>query len=264
MKHDLSFNRILVELLERKKEANPSYSLRAFARDLKLSPSFVSRALRGEKHFSANKLKLIFRVLDVDKETQTKIKSMFIIYRMGKDFKDLGTAKISKSHLEFKRLPQNKLNLLTKWHHIPVLELLTVTDFKISEDQIAHRLNITRSMAHESLEALRALKVISLEDGQLSRKNNRMRLASSSSKPEIRSYHQSMIAKAVAELNKTDDESFSLRLVTGITFGANLEKLEAAKAILNDAIHKASKILGESSATEVYQLNLQLFPLTKK
>lgn len=260
----MNFNSLLLELFERKKDLNRSYSIRAFARDLNLSPSFVSRALRGEKSFSLKQLKLIFKILDIEKETQLKLKSLFIIDKLGPEFKNLAQTKSPKSHLNFKNLSQNKLSLLTRWYYIPVLELLTVSGSDITVPKMARRLGISYAMVQESIDALEKLNVLSKENGKYIRRTNLVRFASATSKPEIRQYHASMIEKAAEELKKTDGDAFNLRLITGITFGANLEALETAKGILNDAIHKAATILSEASdGGEVYQINLQLFPLTK-
>lgn len=259
-----NFNGIILELFKRKKEQNQSYSLRALARDMKLSPSYMSRVLRGEKTLTPQRLKKLFRILDVDIETQAKLKSLFVINKMGSDYKNLVQIKNEDSHLRFKKLPQSKLSILTKWYYVPVLELMTTSGFDLSAGEISRRLGISKYMVQESVEALLKLNILEKSENKITRSNSHIRLDSSVSKPEIRQYHSAMINKANEELRKVDDESFSLRLITGITIGANVEKLEMAKSILNDAIHKASKILKDPMATEVYQINLQLFPLSKR
>ncbi|MFN8790735.1 MAG: TIGR02147 family protein [Bdellovibrionales bacterium] len=264
MKTQLTFHGTISELLSRKIESQPTYSLRAFARDIGLSPSFVSRALKGQKRFSSSKLKVLFRVLDVDRETQDKLKNLFVLDRMGQEFRSPSRSEFHNSHLVYKRLPQKKSSLLTQWYYIPVLELLTVANFEMSEEEVASRLRITRTMVRESLEVLKRFDILQEKDGVLKRNHEDIRFASSISRPEIRQYHQSMMLRASEELQRSDPSSFQARLITGITTGANPKKLEAAKGILNDAIHRVSKLLADEQASEVYQINLQLFPLTRK
>ena len=47
----LTSNNLICMYFERKKKNNAAYSMRAFARDLKLSQSYVSEILSGKKRF---------------------------------------------------------------------------------------------------------------------------------------------------------------------------------------------------------------------
>ncbi len=48
MRHDLHHIELLNKILEKKQKTNPQYSLRAFARDLSLDSSGLTKVLKGE------------------------------------------------------------------------------------------------------------------------------------------------------------------------------------------------------------------------
>ena len=74
-----------------------------------------------------------------------------------------------------------------------------------------------------------------------------------------------MIAKALQVLlGETDDVSFSRRMITAISFAANPQRLKQGRERLMELIYEIADIMTEGDCTEVYQLNVQFFPLTKQ
>lgn len=62
------YRRIVKEELERRRSHNPSYSLRAFARDLELAPSRVSRVINGKEGFSRKSAEKTARLMGLGPE----------------------------------------------------------------------------------------------------------------------------------------------------------------------------------------------------
>jgi uncharacterized protein (TIGR02147 family) len=78
----------------------------------------------------------------------------------------------------------------------------------------------------------------------------------------IRSMHRAMGNLAVDSLNRFAPD---VRNVTGITMGVNREAYEKIVAVLDECRKKITEIANEcSDITQVYRLNLQLFPLSKE
>ena len=78
----------------------------------------------------------------------------------------------------------------------------------------------------------------------------------------IRSMHRAMGNLAVDSLNRFTPD---VRNVTGITMGVNREAFEKIVAVLDECCKKITEIANEcSDITQVYRLNLQLFPLSKE
>ncbi|KHD87615.1 MAG: hypothetical protein OM95_13595 [Bdellovibrio sp. ArHS] len=60
--------RELQEILDKRREANHRYSLRAFARDLKMDPSVLSKILRGDRGISRINLLKLCKALGFSEE----------------------------------------------------------------------------------------------------------------------------------------------------------------------------------------------------
>ena len=73
-----------------------------------------------------------------------------------------------------------------------------------------------------------------------------------------------MLKRADEELDRTSASAFDRRLIMGITFSANAEKIAVAKKMLADALHEIAGFLMEGEGNEVYHLAAQLFPLTDR
>ena len=91
-----------------------------------------------------------------------------------------------------------------------------------------------------------------------------MRIPTTRSRQIIRQFHLQMIDKAKLHLQKNNEKvSFEKRLVTGYTIAVNPKQINKAKLILEKALIEASMQLIKGKAKEVYQLQLQLFPLSE-
>jgi hypothetical protein len=74
-----------------------------------------------------------------------------------------------------------------------------------------------------------------------------------------------MIQKASLLMQLTPSEQdFSERLISGVAFAGNPSKLPEAKVIIEEAMYKAAELLASGNCTEIFQLNLQLFKLSKQ
>jgi hypothetical protein len=72
-----------------------------------------------------------------------------------------------------------------------------------------------------------------------------------------------MIKKAYEELSRTTEKAFNERLITGFTMACDPTKIDVAKRAIFDFLSELSEQLSAERCTEVYQCNIQLFPLTK-
>lgn len=241
-----------------KKKYQPSYSLRSLSRDLKLSQSYVSEIFSGKKIPSAEKIKKITKLLGMDAFARKSYEESF--------FKDLfpieKESSQSKSN-KWKAATSGDGTILRQWFYVVVLDLIDCKDFINDPQWIAKRIGIKTPEAIEALNWLKTNKFIAKKGGELSRTEKKIRFHTTRSIAEVRLHHKQMMELAIVELTqKVDKESFDRRLITGITFSCNPHKLDSAKEKLLDAIYSVANELMDDDCSDVYQLNLQLFPHT--
>lgn len=261
-------HQLLKKYLERKQKVNPKYSLRAFARDLKVNAGFVSRMLNGNQEVPLKRLGQIARILDLDTVALNDLKKAIaceFMSEIGLSTKYLsGSTEQSLATFEDKAMTAKDLSALSPWYNIAILELCTCEDFQADSKWIADRLNITQAQVEKSVTYLQNNGYLEEQDGLLVKTHKHIRFPTKQSTEIVRYYHKSMMELAVKEMfQKTDTKRFHQRLITSTSIAVNPENIAAAKERMAEFQLKLAEMLREGPCTEVFDLTMALFPLTR-
>jgi uncharacterized protein (TIGR02147 family) len=252
---------ILKLYFDRKRVSQPAYSLRALARDLKVSPAYLSQVFNGKKPVPESRLADFIRLLDLDDIAVLQLKEA--IHPEEKRTKEL--AQGDKDFFgRFKPLDKKKYGVLEHWYMIALLDLTTIEGFQSNPDWIARKLKITRLEVDLAIETLKANNLLKDSDGKLEKVDLKLRFPTKITQTVIRKFHKQMIKKAYEEIDtRLLDEEYNDRLVVGGTFALNPAHLPLLKEKVQEALYEISLKASEGPCESVYQLNIQLFPLTK-
>ena len=256
---------ILSLYFERKKMAYPSYSLRALARDLGVSPAYVSTILSGKKELPEKRLQDFIKFLDLDDIAILQLKKVLF---PNEKKESSGDKQLAQDDIDFLNkhtpLDKKKFEILNEWYNIAILDLTTCEGFDSSPSWIAKKLKINQLQVEIAIENLKRLGFLTEKDNKLQKVDLQIRFPTKISSSVIRKFHKSMIKKAYEELDtKVEDSAFSQRLITSSTFALNSSKIELVKEKIQNVLYEASLTASEGPCQSVYQLNIQLFPLTK-
>lgn len=258
----LTTDNILTTYFERKKLNNPKYSLRALARDLDLSASYVSQVMTGKKTLSESRIKDFVRVLELDDIAVIQLRRSMNLDQ------DYSGKPISGDDLNFlskySPLEEKKYHILSDWYNIAIMDLTTTIGFQSDPHWIAKRLGLSVLEVEIALERLLEAKLIMKKDGAYIKSENKMRLPTSRSKQIIRKFHKQMIEKAYQELHhNTSEDDFRARLITGATFAIKKDQIEDIQKHIHEKLYEIGELSAKENCDELYQLNIQFFPLTK-
>lgn len=235
------------------------YSLRALARDLKVSPAFVSNILKGKKKVPPALIPELSRRLDIDSETALEITRQLSPQTVS--VKSSFKSPTASNHWEAE--DKKSLSALRQWFYVAILELITCSDFDGSSKMISRRLGLSLASVEVAVRELQALGLLTIKSGKIHKTKKHIKISSAKSIQEIRGFHRQMLKKADEELSETSPEAFERRLIAGITISADPAKIQIAKKMLSDALHEVANFLSEEPGSEVYHLAGQLFPITK-
>lgn len=261
----------LLDVFRSRRERNGAYSISAFARDLGVSISLLSRIFSGTRPMT---LKFALQISEALNLTDAELNqlSLSILATSSKN------AKISKkvrSKLEkhsaitararfFADLEVERFRAMANWHHLAVLNLASLDDFDPQPMFIARRLGITRAEARDALERLIGVGLLAqTPEGGLKRTSQNLYVKTHRSEFAVRNFHKQMIQKASEELSKTSKADFSKRLINGITFACGPEHLELIKDKIDRFQDEILAVTRDGVSDSVYQLNVQFFPLTR-
>lgn len=254
---------ILKRFFERKKTFTPAYSLRALARDLQMSPAFLSEVFAGKKRLAFERIARVAQILDMDPEAVLDLKQTYVPEKLQKSLQ-LRNKKKRKPKSERVLIGKRSFKILRQWYYLAILDLTTCADYDGTVEQLAERLQLHLETASVATRELIALGLLVREEGKLKKSHESMRFASAVPREDIRNYHSQMLDKAKSALGNLEEDVWAKRMITGISCAADPQKIEIAKKKLSDCLHEISEYLSEGEGcTEVYHLSAQLFPVTK-
>jgi transcriptional regulator with XRE-family HTH domain len=237
--------------LKSRMEFNKSYSLRAFAKSLDVSPSNLSMILNGKTPVSLKFIDNIGSKLNLEKE---KIYE----YQLGLLKEKSGDQGLN----DFEFIESSRFKIIKNWYHYAILNLMRVKGFSQSTSWISKRLKISINEVQIAIENLQKAKFINDISGKwvdtsssyTSHTNNKK------SSEYAKENQLQLFSKAHSAIN---DVNFEYRNHTGVTIAININDLDEAKEFITkfrkQFIKKFDK---EADADEVYHLSLALFPLS--
>lgn len=238
-------------------QKNPSFSLRAFAQKLHLSPSALSEILNGKRKVSRQLAEKILSQMGTDPKEQSKILSLFQ-KTSRPDFQE--NEDEGRRYLELK---SDQFQLISKWHHFAILSLVETKGFQANPLWIAKRLGIKVVEAEQALERLERLGFIQWSRSQKKIKLLHAQLDTTNdvADPAIRQSHFEDLHLSTRALEQVDvkDRDFS-----SLTIAIDKSKLPEAKKMIREFQDRLSAFLETGTQTEVYKLNFHVLPLTRE
>ncbi|RYZ91488.1 MAG: TIGR02147 family protein [Proteobacteria bacterium] len=263
------FRIYLSDFYNERKSKNISYSHRVFARQAGLSsPSHLHMIIKGQRNLS---LKTIEKFSDGIKLTvkEREYFQLLVQFNQSTDlqmkakfFSEMIALKASTKKLH--RLEKEKFDFLSKWYVVAIYVLIDLKDFSPDPLWIVKKLagRITVAQAKEALNVLLKLDMI-VSDPELgwSQRSGAVTVADDTKSIAVFNYHQAMIRLASEALNKSN---LTDREMNGATIAIPKDKLSEIKDRIREFRMEINQLASSYSCPdEVFQLNIQLFPLTE-
>ncbi len=235
-------DQILKGELEKRQKNNSAYSLRSFAKFLEISPAALSQLMSGKRGISVKRLSKIIEKLSLP---PSELKSL--IRTKGKRNTTI--------------LKEDEFKLISEWYHFGILSLGELKTCKSDPRWIAKRLNIPVGTANEVLQRLERMGIIQVKDGRFKQITPPLKTTSDIPSSTIRAYHKSILGLAQ---NKIETVDVKEREYSALTMAINTKNLQKAKKLTDEYKEEMLQLLEQGTLDEVYQLSIQLFPLSVK
>lgn len=244
---------------QRKKVKNSNLSLRSIARLMGISPSYFSEILGGKKNIPTNKLKEILETLDIDEFAALYLKNCL----KNEGHKDFIMTDEDFLNL-YREFNADEFHVFKEWYYIPLMELTTLSNFVHDNEWMAKKLNISEAEVGVALFHLKKAGYLNLQDGTLKKTNKQLiyQVKGSEKIALAQNYHRNMISRSLKEFEKNGPEDFKRRTVVGYTLAVNPNVIEDVMKKLKEDLLMSTSIATQGDCQEVYQLNLQFYPLS--
>jgi transcriptional regulator with XRE-family HTH domain len=248
------FRETLHSELSRRQRKNHVYSLRSFARQLRMSPAALSEFLSGKRRISVKRLVKILDSLDLSPhEKEELISSIFGVSR------NFAVSQPGNS----RDLNVEEFSMISNWYHTAILELSQLPNFKCESRWIASQLGITSTEALLAINRLKSLELLIRNDEKKWVKAKRW--ISTQDKAVTSKAHRErqrqVLHKAAEAL---DSVHIDIRSNTSVTMAIDERKIADAKKLILQFNRKMTSLLSTEKNTKVYELVIALFPLEKK
>lgn len=253
---------VLREIFFERTQRNASYSLRAFARDAGMSHSYLSLILNGKRPVPPRRALRIADRLKLDPATSSRFLDAV---RSGLwDTNVRGKAAAAAPAEAFFSVDLDRFRVLSDWYHLALLDLTLLRDFRPSYAWIARALGITTSQARSAAKRLERLGLLRIEGDSWIKTHRMLSVPAGVPAQAVRKFHRQMIERSLRALRSSDVEDFEARLVTGAVMAIDGSRLPEAKRRIAKFRRSLLRFLTAGEATDLYQLNVQLFPIVKQ
>ncbi len=259
-----SYREVLKTELLRRKTERPSYSMRAFARDIGITPPRLSEVLRGNEGISEKTAENI--------AVKLKLKPRQKRYWMSMVQKESSRSEIlrrvaEKEFLKIKsenqdvRLSEEEFSLISDWWMGAVLEVVTLSDFKPEVDWISSRCGMPVGQVNLAIERLTRLGLLEIQGQEWRVRPEAFAIGSDVPNSAIRKFHRQVIEKSLFSLLH---ENPQCREFNSVVLAVDVTRLAEFKTRLRDFFNDFVSAADSAEKNELYGLSVQFFPISRK
>ena len=252
---------ILKSKLSDRCNVNPQYSLRAFARDLGISPQRLSNILNGKHGISLDGAKKIATNLNFN----TNEKEYFYAlvekkHSRSRVKKEAAENKLIELKKTYKDLSLDYFKIISAWYHFAIMELTLVEGFKSNPKWIAKSLGIKEIEAKIAIERLLKLEMLEKDLSQNLKITGQFFVdPQGTPSTALRNFHRQLLALAS---NSLELQPLDERDVSSTIMAINQEDLPRAKNDIKNFRESFDKKYSSAKRkNKVYCLGIQLFNL---
>jgi uncharacterized protein (TIGR02147 family) len=261
------YREILKRHFAERLEENPRYSLRAFSRDLSISPSRLSEILNGKQGLSGEWAEKISSRLQMNsREAEDFYQKVLASDARAKGVRRAAIDRLeSRSGQEYLAVQADTFKIIADWYHFALMELTKLKSFRPSSQWIAKKLGISVYEAKLAGDRLARLGLMEKNRGRWRLTNKTLTTSNGVPSEAIRKFNRQILEKsreaiALQSVEERDISSLTLA-VRRKDIPQVIEKIRRFRREINSELEQS---VPEGAADEVYSLAIQFFRLTEK
>jgi len=263
-----NYREFLKDFFEEQKKLKKIFSYRYFASKSGFSSaSFLVYILKGERNLSFKSIQKILKGLDLEGKSAKYFESL-VLYNQttssAEKKEHFENLKKLRKNTKFAKLNKTQYSLYDEWYFQVIRELVVLSDWNGDYKRLGKlvRPSITSSQAKNAVEKLEKIGLIKKE------KNIYIQIEESITAIGTPAF---IIKKTRAELIQKGAEATELmtpkeRYIAGTTLSVGARSYDKITKLLDEVRDNISKIAMQEDSKnieKVYQLNLQIFPMSQ-
>ncbi len=255
---------ILSEVLSERQAANQAYSLRAFARDLGISPQQLSNVMSGRRGLGPKLAKQVVDQLDLSaSQSELFLESLRAEFSRSQVQRVVSKSKLAslKASESTRNLELDTFKIVSNWYHFTLVELIKLSKNKTRKTEwFSAKLGIPENEVKLALGRLERVGLISRNGNRLSANQDVMIADGGITTESIKNYHRQFLEKASQALAfQTSEERYG----SSSSIPIKVKDIALAKKLIQKFRLEFDEALSDTDqGEEVYGLSLQFFRLT--
>lgn len=260
----MDYREIISAKFQERRRNNPRYSLRAFAKDLQISPSRLSEVLSGKGTLSIGKARQITERLKMCPLTASDFIDMVEAAGKGvQTFRDAAARRVQiRSDVdEVRTFTLDEFSMVSDWRNLAIWSFMTLPSFNGDRQTIAHHFKMNLIEVEEVLRRLERLKMVSVNGKNWVVGKTQFYAGGLVPHNAIKEFHTQMSALGKKSI---ESQKFSERHLEAAILTIDRSRYgEIEQRIANFCRSLVDEFDNQPANDTVYGLSLQLFKLAE-
>lgn len=265
--HFTDYRSFLQAHIQDMKQHKRSWSFGSWANTMGLkTTSSITKIIRGQRHPGPEITRKLIHYFKFNSKNAQYFRDLVHLEKIKNDplLSVLLMEKIGKQHPDSRtRIMDDKSFLIiSNWYFLALRELIRIQGFKEDPLWIAEQF-IFKTTSRDISNAIKTLIEMQLirrdENGKLVISEGRIDTTSDIASEAIKRYHEQMLEHAKTAVRRFSTEQ---RELTSTTLLMKSNKINEAKELIREFKSKFEQIMEEESGDQVFQIQIQLFPVT--
>lgn len=252
---------------ERAKNPRLTYTLLAKRWNLKSNTSLI-KILRKQRHAGPVLIRKIFSALNLVGDERRYFLGLVNLEKTNSSVEDLLSLKSHYVHFQntgtARVLSENEFLNISQWWHAVIRQIVKGVSYNqknfIDEVQKLFIFPVRKKMLEKALQCLIDLKLIDCRDNIYSASDESWNTSSHIPSAAIKIFHEGMLVNALKSLHELE---INQRFLSGYTLKIDSAKYKEAYSYLDSMLDEFNRRFSNVTGNQVYQVQVQLFPLTQ-
>jgi uncharacterized protein (TIGR02147 family) len=262
----LEYREFLKDFYEKKKVNNSHYSYRLMAQKVDMDVSYLVKVISGKRHIPVDKIEAFVHLCSLKGAAVEYFENLVYFNRAKtqKEQKPFLENLIRLRSVKGYALSAAQYKYYSKWHYTAIRGILGLHNWCNEYEEIAKKLD-PPLRAHQVEQAITFMLKLGLvvrdKNGFLKPADRHISSGQAVDKQAVRNYQEAMMDMAKRSLW---EHSPAIRDISTITIAVNESSIADIKAIITKCREEIRKRIDlDDTVDSVYQINFQLFPLTR-
>jgi len=239
--------------LSKRRQKNPAFSLRAFAKLLGTQPGRLSEFLSRKRPLTPLQIKKFASKLALPPSEASKL-----LRDANQNFPNSKKSGVKPHYIE---VDATHFEIIAQPIHYRILAAMELSSYDGSPKWLANKLATDIGEVYSALERLQTAGLAERnEKGHWKPVASATTTSTDIPSAALRAAHRTSICHAISCL---DEVAVEMRDITSVTMAVNLQQLGKAKELIRNFRRQLASELEIGDRSDVYELNIQLVPISK-